>query len=491
MNFKLIALVSTFVFLSACAGQTGHSVPDADRIAASEATLRIAVQAYGGVVTGAEATESLVTQIGSDIAAGTGVDLPWEFIVTNSTTPRAWSLPGGKVVLSRGLITQLAGEAELAAVLAHLIAHSVAQDMPDVEPAPVPVPDIRSPNREPNFLPPEAGAALLSTHLPHSQAAEQAAGRLTATLLARAGYPETGWSALLSRLATSDADLSALASRHVWDPAAGAKSDAEPGDVSVWEQRIADLRASEPVYELIDRARDALGNDDLAAAIEAADEAIGLRPGEAAALGMRGEIALAQEDYETAREYFDRAISADADNYRYYLGRGIAGAELGDLKPPRDDLEDSEARLPTALTHLYLGDLYRKGLYPEPAKAHYEAAMYTNGEIFQRAADAYKRLDIVDRPQNYLMARPVITEERKVRAIVANPSDIPVRSVQFEFNAIVNGEPQSKIVMVGRLPPSSRGHIASGWTLGEDDDPTSVTVRPIALKLSRRGTSEQ
>src|SRR5690554_6899226 len=52
--------------------------------------------------------------------------LDFEFSVLNDSSPNAWALPGGKIVINRGLLTALDSEAELAAVLGHEIVHADA-----------------------------------------------------------------------------------------------------------------------------------------------------------------------------------------------------------------------------------------------------------------------------------------------------------------------------------------------------------------------------
>ena len=43
-------------------------------------------------------------------------ELDYEFSILNDSTPNAWALPGGKIVVNRGLLLELESEAELAAV---------------------------------------------------------------------------------------------------------------------------------------------------------------------------------------------------------------------------------------------------------------------------------------------------------------------------------------------------------------------------------------
>lgn len=52
-------------------------------------------------------------------------DLPWTFGVIETQTVNAFAMPGGTILVSRGLINQLASESELAGALAHEIAHVV------------------------------------------------------------------------------------------------------------------------------------------------------------------------------------------------------------------------------------------------------------------------------------------------------------------------------------------------------------------------------
>ena len=52
-------------------------------------------------------------------------DLPWTFGVIDTQTVNAFAMPGGTILISRGLLSQLGSESELAGALAHEIAHVV------------------------------------------------------------------------------------------------------------------------------------------------------------------------------------------------------------------------------------------------------------------------------------------------------------------------------------------------------------------------------
>jgi predicted Zn-dependent protease len=55
-------------------------------------------------------------------------DLPWKFGVLNTTDVNAFSMPGGYVLITRGMLDRMRSEAELAGVLAHEIAHVARKD---------------------------------------------------------------------------------------------------------------------------------------------------------------------------------------------------------------------------------------------------------------------------------------------------------------------------------------------------------------------------
>ena len=100
-----------------------------DTIALGEESMPVLIEQYGGEVESHEVA-SYVAMVGRSMAERTEADypgLPWEFTVLDSDVINAFALPGGKVFASRGLLTRLDSEAELAGVLGHEIGHVTAQ----------------------------------------------------------------------------------------------------------------------------------------------------------------------------------------------------------------------------------------------------------------------------------------------------------------------------------------------------------------------------
>lgn len=72
--------------------------------------------------------QQYVARVGKEIAAKTErPNLPWEFHVVDDPSVNAFALPGGFIFVTRGLMTHMNNEAELATVLGHEIGHVTAR----------------------------------------------------------------------------------------------------------------------------------------------------------------------------------------------------------------------------------------------------------------------------------------------------------------------------------------------------------------------------
>jgi predicted Zn-dependent protease len=141
------------------------------------------------------ALQAYVNEVGQRLAGRSQrATLPWHFTVVDTPDVNAFSLPGGYVYITRGLLAYLNSEAELAAVIGHEIGHVTARHGVRQQGAPaaadvgaglgsILVPAADNP----------AGASMLQT-LAHAWNAgygreqELEADRLGAEYLARAGY---------------------------------------------------------------------------------------------------------------------------------------------------------------------------------------------------------------------------------------------------------------------------------------------------------------
>lgn len=74
------------------------------------------------------ALQSYVDDIGQGMAAASErPELPWEFHVLDDASVNAFAMPGGFIFVTRGILTHMTNEAQLASVVGHEIAHVTAR----------------------------------------------------------------------------------------------------------------------------------------------------------------------------------------------------------------------------------------------------------------------------------------------------------------------------------------------------------------------------
>lgn len=131
----VLALAAASMALSACSTNAATGRRQLD-IMSRDQEVALGVEAapeltksYGGAVPDQELRD-YVTRVGTSLLSGVEKEyrnLPWEFTLLNSGVINAFSLPGGKVFMSRALMERMTNEAQLAGVLGHEIAHVTAE----------------------------------------------------------------------------------------------------------------------------------------------------------------------------------------------------------------------------------------------------------------------------------------------------------------------------------------------------------------------------
>ncbi|NOT08897.1 MAG: M48 family metalloprotease [Gemmatimonadales bacterium] len=122
----------TGVLLAACATNpvTGRSelalVSESQEIAMGKQGAADVAQSIGLYADGR--VQSYVSGLGLSLAARTErPNLPWAYQVVDDPTVNAFALPGGFIFVTRGLLTHMTSEAELATVLGHESGHVAAR----------------------------------------------------------------------------------------------------------------------------------------------------------------------------------------------------------------------------------------------------------------------------------------------------------------------------------------------------------------------------
>lgn len=170
-----------------------------DEIRLGEEAMPELVKEYGGEVSDSVLRE-YVRDIGMNLRQHTEAknpDLPWQFTLLDSDVINAFALPGGKVFMSRGLMTRMTNEAQLAGVLGHEIGHVTAQHVNErisqaitlqVGVGAVALGTRRSEGSMARYVPVIVGAAGQGFLLKFSRDQESEADHLGMRYMARSGY---------------------------------------------------------------------------------------------------------------------------------------------------------------------------------------------------------------------------------------------------------------------------------------------------------------
>lgn len=309
-----------------------------------------------------------VSGVGSKLAAVADRKLPYEFVIVNDSTPNAWALPGGKIAVNRGLLTELGSEAELAAVLSHEIVHAAARhgaqgvERSTLLTGALMATALLAGDRE------YAGAAVAGAQVgaaalnqKYGRDAEREADYYGIMYMARAGYDPSAAVDLQQTFVRLNAErredwLSGLFASH---PPSRERVENNRRTVAAlsnrptfrgergYREHIAYLKRVKPAYEAYDKGRDALERGDTAAAAALADKAIAIESREALFHSLKGDIQVKRGNHQAALAAYDETIRRDSGYYRNYLVRGLLREKLGDRAGARSDLERSMRLLPT------------------------------------------------------------------------------------------------------------------------------------------------
>ena len=358
MKTVLISILFAFLGLGGCAtnpvtGETELSlIPESQELSIGKQQYVPARQSQGGDYVADPAVAAYVGEVGQRLAAVSDRKLPYEFKVINNSVPNAWALPGGKIAINRGLLTELQSEAELAAVLGHEIVHAAAKHgakgvqrglllQGAVIAATIAARDQAYANLA--QMGASVGAQLINQK--YGRDAEREADLYGMRYMSRAGYDPQGAVALQKtfvKLSEGRAQdwLSGLFASHPpsqervannTDVAANLPKGGEEGRER-YKAKFARLLKTKPAYEAYDKAQKVLADGDGTQAKRLVEKAIAIEPREGHFHSLLGDIEQGEEDYGEARRYYSDAIDLNDDFFYYYLHRDAQGrrhAEYG------------------------------------------------------------------------------------------------------------------------------------------------------------------
>ena len=422
-------------------------------------------------------------------------NLPFEFVIINDSVPNAWALPGGKLAINRGLLTELKSEAELAAVLGHEIVHAAARHgARSVEQGTLlaagaaVVSVLGSDSRHGDLidLAAHVGAGLIGQR--YGREHELEADHYGIDYMVRAGYDPKAAVELQETFVRLSGDkkpnwLAGLFASHPPSQerveANRKKASALPGNLfrgdAVYRQRIAGLIGTRPAYLAHDEGRKLLEKEPRKA-IEKADEALAIEPREAMFHDLRGDALKGLGRNAEAEKEYNEAIRRNGEYFAHYLNRGLVRQQLGNKAGAKSDMEQANRLLPTSAAHYVLGNLAQGENNPTRAIEHYKLAAGSDSDAGRRAGSALVRLDLPRNPGTYVQVEPLADKDGKLVLRVTNRSPAALRNLRVaavgpglsrEFTATAALRPgqsvqvatQIRIAELGDAAKSPRGQV--------------------------------
>jgi predicted Zn-dependent protease len=443
-----------------------------------------------------------VSGVGSRLAAVSDRKLPYEFVVLNNSVPNAWALPGGKIAINRGILTELNSEAELAAILGHEIVHAAARHTAKrmersmlLQGAVIATAVATSDSDYGNFAVGGASIAAQLVNQTYGRGDELESDKYGMLYMSRAGYDPQGAVELqktfvrLNEGQSSDW-LSGLFASHPpsedrvranTEMAATLPPGGETGEDS-FQSAMAKTNAAQPAYEAYDEGRKALADEKPDLAIDQANKAIGLLAEESHFYALRGDARIVNKQYDMALTNFNSAIGRRDNFFYYYLQRGLVQEELGNDDLAEADLKTSITMLPTGPAHYALGKIATRRGDKAAAMEHYKLVAGGQGEIAQAAGAALVKLDLAENPDNYVLKRCDPDSSGKLVVSVKNDTPVPITGVTIAVQYTDNAGARRRLdrSISGIIEPGKIASINTGlgpYTAGSECPATVMAAR--------------
>lgn len=462
-------------------------------------------QSEGGDYAMDPALTAYVQRVGNRLAAVSDRKLPYQFVVLNNSIPNAWALPGGKIAVNRGLLTQLKSESELAAVLGHEIVHAAARHSAQqmsrgmiVQGGLLAAQVAASDSDYGNLYMAGAGIGAQLMMQRYSREAELEADHYGIDYMQRAGYDVQGAITLQETFVRMSADkqsswFDGLFASH---PPSQERVDANrrhaakfpPGGEVGAEAFAAAMKQTmqwKPAYDAYDEGRKALRDKKADVALAKADQAIKLQPGEAHFFALRGDAYLVQKKPAPAVQAYTDAIARNDGFFYYYLQRGLIEEHERQDERARTDLETSVKLLPTGGAYYALGQIASRARNLEAARQYYAAAAGSEGEIAQAAGLELMRLELPQNPGKYIRTQAGLDARGMLVVAIGNPTPVAVTGLSIAVQYV---DAQGRLREMrrdfnGTLVAGQQTQIATG--LGPFQDANQFKVALASARIAQ------
>ncbi len=486
-------------------------VSESQEIQIGEKNYAPSRQAEGGDMEVMPELTAYVNEVGQKLAkvavAESGRNLPYEFKVLNNSVPNAWAMPGGKIAVNRGLLTELKNESELAAVLGHEIVHAAArhgakaQERGTLMQAGMAAAQIGAAvggvdSTVAGLAVAGTGVGLQAVQMKYGRDQELQADEYGTKYMKGAGYDPTGAVTLqetfvrmsnergkkegfFDRMFASHPPSAERVEKNK-QLAAQLGAGGEVGEKE-YQTRIAQLLKAKPAYDKFDQATAALKKKEYANASKLAGEASQLLPQEGRFHELQGEIELAQKHYKEAIPHYEQAIQYNPQYFGAYLGGGIAQYESGNKPKGQEWLKRSNELLPTQPAAYYLGKFAQERGDRPAALQYFKTAAGSESTYGKLAAKEFVTMDLAQNPEQYIATGTQVDSAGVVVVIVQNKSPAPLTNVQVTplwLDAFGRATQFGTTLHVGRtLQPNQQVAISTGMRAVSAEQMQALRVR--------------
>lgn len=455
-----------------------------------------------------------VNEVGNRLAgqARRKDELEFEFSILNDSAPNAWALPGGKIVINRGLLTELDSEAELAAVLGHEIVHSDAahgaraqsKGMLTQAGAVISMVVLGSTidsqsAREVAMIVPALGAQLMTQK--YGRDAEREADEYGMLYMSESGYDPQGAVELqetfveLSRQNNPDW-VSGLFASHppsmerVNNNRKTAETLPSGGETGRdrYRQKTAYLRRVQPAYEAYDEAKKAVIDGKMDIAQEQLNRALAIEPRESLFHDLQGDIHALGKNPERALASYQKAVSANPGFFYGYLRSGQMQYKLKQPDRARSNLDHSLQLMPTAEAHYLLGMLDKDQGNMNSAVEHFKVAAQSESGASQAATRELVLLDLQSNPSRYIDSRAAVDDQNRVWVQFVNRTQVPIGNIVFSYAWLDDQgrTRQGNTTYSGPLQGGRQDQVRLGFSLNDASELTRrVRVEIVSASVDR------
>ncbi len=408
--------------------------------------------------------------------------LPYDFVVLNNSVPNAWALPGGKIAVNRGLLTELKSEAELAAVLGHEIVHAAASHTANtmakgilLQTAVMGLGMAISDHDYADIIVAGAGLSAGLVGQKFSRDKERESDHYGIECMHKAGYDtaaavelqETfvrisresgasgGWAAgLFGSHPPSEERVQNNRERLFAYPPGGFRGEKE------YQARIAGLLKTKPAYDKLGQGYKALAAGKADEALALARDAAALEPREGLFHALAAKALSKRKDLRGALAESERAVALNPNYYEFFLLRGQLRQQLG-LNGAKEDFVASHRLLPTATSASALGFMALQSGDQRAAIGYLEQAASARSEDGAAAARALGGIYVRQDPSRVLALGASLNREGRLVVQVGNRSGVPVRDVVVAVQLPDTGR-TAMVRLPGTIPPGEIGQVTTG-----------------------------